>query len=71
MCQFREIFVWDERREKESWALADRRRIEGFVRSFVRLIFVLDPVVFSLAFAEHQQQQQQQQQQDGSGVGVA
>ena len=37
--------------------LAERRRVEGFVRSFVQMFFVLDPVGFNLAFAESQVQE--------------
>ena len=38
--------------------LVERRRVEGFVRSFVQMFFVLDPVGFNLAFAESSQVQE-------------
>ncbi|KAI0634768.1 hypothetical protein C8Q77DRAFT_1103995 [Trametes polyzona] len=34
-------------------ALADRRKIETFLRSFVPLFFMLDPVAFNAAFVAH------------------
>ncbi|KAI0371352.1 hypothetical protein BV20DRAFT_965547 [Pilatotrama ljubarskyi] len=34
-------------------ALADRKKIETFLRSFVPLFFMLDPVAFNVAFAHH------------------
>ncbi|KAI8986626.1 hypothetical protein BD414DRAFT_522337 [Trametes punicea] len=35
-------------------ALADRRKIETFLRSFVPLFFMLDPVAFNAAFVAHE-----------------